>query len=147
MVSNRNKILDFRFIVEIDGLTVGGFSEVGGFQESIEIEEYKEGGNHFIHKLPKGIQQSTLSLKSGMSEEDALWRWFLECKNAILYKKSIKKRNISIIIYNEQNYIQTRFNFENAYPIKWSGATLNATGHAVAIEELEIAHEGMKRIS
>ena len=147
MASKRSKILDFRFIVEIDGLTVGGFSEVSGFQQSIETEEYKEGGNHFVHKLPKGIQQSTLSLKSGMSEDDTLWRWFLECKNAVLYKKPIKKRNVSIIVYDEQYHTQTRFNFENAYPIKWSGATLNATGHAVAIEQLEMAHEGMERIS
>jgi len=140
-----NKIVDFRFIIEIDGLSVGGFSEVSGFEQTIETEDYREGGGHFVHKLPKAIVQSTLTLKSGMSEDDTLWQWFSDCKDAVLYKKPIKKKNISVFIYDEQGYEQTRFNFENAYPVKWGGPTFNATSNAVSIEHLEIVHEGMER--
>jgi len=155
MQTNRNekKILSFRFLVEIDGITVGGFSEVSGFEETIETEDYKEGGGYFVHKLPKGIVQSTLKLKRGMSLDDELWRWFSSCKNAILNGKPLKKKQINIRVFEgnvkeeqEQNERkQIYFTFNHAYPVKWSGTTLNATNNSVAIEELEIVHEGMIR--
>ena len=143
--SKSKKILSFRFIVEIDGITVAGFSEVSGFEQTIETEDYREGGGHFVHKLPKAVVQSTLKLKRGMSVDDELWRWFSNCRDAVLYGKTLKKKNIQVTILDEIKGTQTYFVFNNAYPIKWSSSMLNATSSSVAIEELEIAHEGMIR--
>lgn len=147
MASSRPlNLVDFRFLVEIDGIAVGGFSEVSGFEQKIETEDYREGGSHFIHKFPKAIVQSTLTLKKGMSESDELWKWFESCKDAVLYKKPLEKKLINVVVLDANKNTQARFVFQGAYPIKWGGATLSGTGNAVAIEQLEIAHEGMQRL-
>jgi len=143
--SRADQILNFRFQVEIDSITVAGFSEVSGFEETIETEDYREGGGHFVHKLPKAITYSTLKLKRGMSVDDQLWRWFAGCRDAVLYGKGLEKKSIKVTVLDEIRESQTYFSFTNAYPIKWSGSTLSATSGAIAIEELEIAHEGMIR--
>ncbi len=147
MASSRTQnLLDFRFLVEIDGIAVGGFSEVRGFEQKIEIEEYREGGSHFVHKLPKAVVQSTLTLKKGMSESNELWKWFAACRDAILYRQPLVKKAISVVVLDEQKNPKARFTFEGAYPIKWGGSTLSASGNSVTIEELEIVHEGMQRV-
>jgi phage tail-like protein len=140
------ELLDFRFLVEIDGIAVGGFSEVSGLEQKIETEEYREGGSHFVHQLPKAVVQSTLSLKKGLSDADALWKWFDGCRSAVLYKQPLERKNISVIVFDESRTEQARFLFAGAYPVKWTGPTLTGTGSAVAIEQLEIAHEGMQKV-
>ncbi|NEW61367.1 phage tail protein [Sulfurovum sp. bin170] len=143
--SRAKKILNFRFLVEFNGIVVGGFSEVSGFEQTIETEDYREGGGYFVHKLPKAVVQSTLKLKSGMSVDDELWRWFSRCRDAVLYGQALEKKSIKVTMLDEARGVQTYFVFNNAYPIKWSSTTLSATSNSVAIEELEIAHEGMVR--
>ena len=101
-----NKILNFNFLVEIDSIIVGGFSEVSGFEETIETEDYKEGGGYFVHKLPKGIVQSTLKLKRGMSVDDELWRWFYNCKSAILNGKPLHKKQITVSILSMTSVLE-----------------------------------------
>ena len=143
------KILNFQFIVEIEGIVTAGFSEVSGFEETIETEDYKEGGGYFVHKLPKGVIQSTLKLKRGMSVDDELWKWFFSCRNAVLNAKPLERKLIKVSLYGgdvkDDTKKQTYFVFNRAYPIKWSGTTLNASNSSMVIEELEIAHEGMIR--
>ncbi len=64
----------FQFLIEINGLITGGFSEVSGLQVEIETEEYREGGtNDYVHKLPKGTKYSNLVLKRGITDSDVLW--------------------------------------------------------------------------
>lgn len=140
------QLLDFRFLVEIDGIAAAGFSEISGLEQTIETEEFREGGAHFVHKLPKGIAQSNLTLKRGMSNSDALWKWFAACRNAVLYKKPLETKMINVVVLDATFTEQTRFVFTGAYPVKWRGPTLNAEGRAVAIEELEIVHEGMQKV-
>jgi phage tail-like protein len=80
-----------------------------------------------------------------MSVDDELWKWFSSCRDSVLYGKALNKKSITVSIFDNIEGTQASFTFYNTYPIKWSSSTLNATSSSVAIEELEIAHEGMVR--
>jgi len=138
-------ILNYRYLVEISGLIVAGFSEVSGLEQEIETEEFQEGGSDFIHHFPKAIKHSNLVLKRGLSTSDELRKWYQEVLKAIKYGSAIPKSSIVYItILGPNGEASTRFSIKEAYPIKWSGPHLNASGSEVAIETLELVHEGLE---
>lgn len=140
---DRVPLLNYRYRVEIAGLVVAGFSEVSGLEQEIEVEEYKEGGMDFVHKLPNGIKYANLVLKRGISDSPQLRLWYQAVVQAVTYRLPLPKSPVIYIsIIDASGEEQVRFLVKSAYPIKWSGPQLNATGSEVAIEALEIVHEG-----
>lgn len=136
-------LLNYRYRVEIAGLIVAGFSEVSGLEQEIEVEEYKEGGMDFVHKLPGGFKHANLVLKRGMSASPQLRLWYQGVVKALTYRLPLPKSPaVYISIIDSRGEEQVRFLVKFAYPVKWSGPQLNATGSEVAIETLELAHEG-----
>ncbi len=132
---------NFRFLVEIGGLIVGGFSDVSGLQAETEIEEYREGGvNDYVHKLPKITRYSNLTLKRGLTDGEALWKW-----HADVAAGKIERKNGSVILLDPAGNEQWRWNFAQAYPVKWSGPELQANSNTVAVESVEIAHNGLTK--
>lgn len=130
-----------RFLVEIDGLIVGGFSEISGLQAETELDEIKEGGvNDHIHKLPKATRYSNITLKRGITVSDALWRWHQEVIDG-----RIVRRSIYIVLLGSEGEERWRWHFLDAFPVKWNGPDLKADGNAVALESLELAHHGLKK--
>jgi len=144
-----NLLTDFRFLLAIDNIAIAGFSDVSGLEKTIETEDHKEGGNDFVHKLPKGINYGNLTLKRGLSDGDnKLWKWHLDIAHAISHKKPLKKykKNITLIVLDEERKkTDWIFTFKDAYPIKWTGPSFNAKGDGIAIEALEIVHTGFER--
>lgn len=139
-----NPILNYRYHIEISGLIVAGFSEVSGLEQEIEMEEFKEGGSDFVHHFPKAIKHSNLILKRGLSTSDELRKWYQNVLKSISYGSAIPKSSmIYITLLGPRGEAQTRFCVKEAYPIKWSGPQLNANGSEVAIETLELMHEGL----
>jgi len=148
MDKNQYPLTDFRFLITIDSIVVAGFSEVSGLEKNIETEEYKEGGNNFVHKFPKGISYNNLILKKGLSEGDRLWQWHQSVSDAISYQKPLKKlkRNITLVVLDEKTEkTEWTFIFKDAYPVKWTGPTFNAMGNNIVIETLELVHQGFER--
>nr|CBH39152.1 conserved hypothetical protein [uncultured archaeon] len=141
-VAERNDpYLNFRFLVEIQGLIVGGFSEVSGLQAETETEEIQEGGvNDYVHKLPKITKYPNITLKRGITDSEALWKWHQEVVNGIIMRKSG-----FIILMDSEGNEKWRWSFEDAYPVKWQGPDLKADSSAVAVETLELAHNGLKK--
>ncbi len=134
-------ILDGRsylFAVEIDGVIVGGFREVSGLSSETEVIEVQEGGENAIHKIPGRTRWSNIVLKRGVTHSDALIDWITDIQNG-----ENARKNGSIIMYNQDGNEIVRYNFFNAFPVKWIGPTLDATKNEVAIETIEIAHEGL----
>lgn len=132
--------LSFRFRVEIGGLEVAGFSEVSGLKSEIEIKTIREGGqNAFSHKLagPASYPEN-LVVKSGLTSDDALWRWFEKT-----LKGNIERKNISIILLDSAGEEQKRWSFEAALPVKWTGPQFRAATAEVAIEAIEFVHQGL----
>lgn len=130
----------FNFRVEIDGITRAGFRECSGLDASQDPIEYREGTEGLsARKLPGLNKYSNISLKWGMTDDAELWEWR---KRASLGK--IERRNGSIVLLDDAGEEKLRWNFRDAWPTKWTGPSFNATGNEVAIETLEIAHEGLE---
>lgn len=131
----------FRFVVEIDGTQVGGFSDVSGLETRTETDDYREGGtNHYVHKIAKETKYPNLTLKRGLTDATGLWDW---CQDVVAGQ--IRRRTVSVILLDAQRQEKWRWVFSDAFPVKWSGSDLTATGNNVAIETLELAHHGMRK--
>lgn len=132
----------FNFHVELQGLVVAGFSEVSGLQGEVEVVEYREGGvNEYLHKFPGPLKYpSNLVLKRGIGDGDTLWSWFDETSRG-----QIKRRNGSILLLDSAGQPSVRWNFVDAYPVRWSGPELKADSSLIAIESLELVHRGLSR--
>lgn len=132
--------LSYRFRVEIKGVEVAGFSEVTGLQAEVEVFDYREGGrNNFIHKLAGPVRYpSNLVLKHGLMDADSIWRWEQQMLGG-----DIVRHNVSIILMDSAGQDKWRWDFQDAYPVRWSGPDLRAGSAEVAIETLELAHRGL----
>ncbi len=131
----------FRFRVEIGGIIVAQVSEVNGLQSETETEPYEEGGvNDFVHQLPKRTKYQHITLKRGITDLDELWKWH---QNVV--KGRFKRKSGAVILLDDNGHEKWRWNFIEAYPVKWSGPDLKADSNTVAFETIELAHNGIKR--
>jgi phage tail-like protein len=134
-----------RFYVEI-GRTKGSsdfqavFSEVSGLQVEMQTTDYEEGGeNNYVHKLPGRLKVSNVTLKRGLVKSNEFLTW---CMKAAL-EKPMDRRNVSIVLFDQAANTVMRWNFLNAFPVKWVGPQFTADSTALAIESVELAHEGL----
>lgn len=138
MTEGRKQYPYAAFNFEIDNLIIASFSEVSGLQAETEIEEYHEGGrNNYVHKLPKVTKFPNLVLKRGITDSTELWQWHKDVING-----KIERRNFSLILFDLTGVNQRRWDFTGAYPVKWVGADFKADSNTVAVETLELAHNG-----
>jgi phage tail-like protein len=129
----------FNFLVEIDGVTVAGFSEASGLTSESDIIEYRVGAEDFtVRKLPGLKKFPQISLKRGFTDSKELWAW----RKKVLDGKT-ERQSGSVVLLNEARQPALRWNFREGWPNKWEGPTFNAKTNEVAIEHLEIAHEGL----
>ena len=131
---------NFRFLVEIDGITRAAFQECTGFDSSCEIKEYREGGeNTTVRKLPGLTKFSNIQLKWGTTDNNELYEW-----HRGVVQGDVQRKNGSIVLLDRKGVEVTRWNFVRAWPTKWNGPDLKAEGNDLAIETLELAHEGVE---
>lgn len=133
----------FRFKVEIDGLDAGGFSEVSGFDASIDVMEYREGDMvQTPMKIPGLKKYGNITLKQGLADSIVLYEWIIAGVNG-----AVQRKTITITLLDEEEAPAASWQVINAWPTKYTAPDFNATSSEVAIETLEIAHEGMTRVS
>ena len=132
----------FKFLLEIEGLIVAGFTEVSGLQVETEPFEYREGGlNEYVHRLPGPTRHPNLTLRRGLTDFDNLWRWQRDVSRGI-----VKRRNGSLLLFGDLGAQGIwRWNFSDAYPVRWVGPELQAETATVAVETLELAHRGLSK--
>ncbi len=131
----------YSFLVEIDGITRAGFRECSGLDSSQDPVDYREGNDpHIARKLPGLVKHSNLTLKWGITDDSQLWEW----RKKVMDGK-IERKNGSIILMDDAGTEKLRWNFREGWPTKWTGPSFNATGNEVAIETLEIVHEGLAK--
>ena len=133
----------FNYMVFIDGIPAGGFSEVTGLQMEVEVEDYREGGNNnFIHKLPGPARfPSTLTLKRGLTSLSILWVWAEAVRRG-----NIDRKTGSVMLLNRMGLPVMLWEFEEAYPSKWIGPDLRANANEIAVETVELMHHGITRV-
>jgi phage tail-like protein len=128
--------------IKIDGLELGTgfFRSVGGLSAETEVVDYREGGvADFTRKLPGRTKWPNLVLKRGFSADRQLWDWH----QTVVAGKPVL-RSGSILVYDEEGALVRTFKFKNGWPCKWEGPELDASKNEVAIETIEIAHEGIE---
>lgn len=133
----------FRYKVEIDGITAGGFSEVTGFDASIDVMEYREGDMvQTPMKIPGLKKYGNITLKKGLADSIALYEWL-----DLGVTGEVERKTITITLLDATETAVASWRVINAWPIKYTGPDFNATSSEVAVETLEVAHEGMTRES
>jgi phage tail-like protein len=134
--------MGFNFLVEIEGLLVGGFRNVSGLESSIDVYDYTEGGvNGYQHKLPGATRYPNLVLSKGLTDGDGLWGWYDEVSRG-----KIIRRNVTIMVLDAQRIPAMWWDIREALPVKWTGPTFNAaSGNEVAIESMELVHKGITK--
>lgn len=132
---------NFRFLLEIDGIVQGGFTECTGFGSQIEVVEYREGGEPAtVRKLTGRVTYPDMTLRWGITDARELYDWHYAAVSG-----RIERRNGSIILQNDVGEEQVRWNFFDAWPSQYDAPDLNATSNEVAIDALTIAYERLER--
>src|SRR3954464_7195795 len=132
-----------RFLVEIDGIARASFQDVSGAAGGMDVTEHREGGwNPTPHKLPGLTKHANVVLKWGLAYDRELIDW-----QQRIVDGDVERKNGSIVLLDRAGQEAARWNFLRAWPSKYTAPTLAATGNDVAIETMELVHEGLVRVS
>ena len=135
----RDPYVHLRFSIQIGQVDVALFSECSALTIENEVFEYQEGGlNSYTHKLPTRTKYGNITLKRGLDDSQYLHQWFMQVAVG-----RIKRENVSLVLHDATGKEVRRWDLQNAYPCKWTGPDLKADAGAVAVETVELAHEGL----
>ena len=130
----------FHFGLEIDGEVIGYFLECSGLKSSAEVFEIEEGGlNGRSYRRPGRSKWENIILRTATNFTMPLVSW----RDEFLQDQFKGRRDGSIIQYDLAGNEIRRYTFKKGWPVSWEGPTLKAGGSELAIETLEIAHEGL----
>lgn len=132
------------FLVSIGDTEPTAFSEVLGLEGSIDVVEYRNGNmtENTPTKLAGLNRYSNVTLKRGLTQDATLWAWF---NNAVT--GNLMRETVTITLRDQSDNPVLVWRLKNAWPCKWAGPVLVANSSDVAIETLEIAHEGIQLAS
>lgn len=131
----------FHFAVDWGGERIG-FSEVSGLTQENQAIEYRDGSSpeYSPLKMPGLQKYSNVTLKRGVVKSDNdFFKWLNTMK-----LNTIERRDIIIKLLNEEHVPVMVWKIHNAFPVKIEGPALKSTGNEVAIESVELAHEGLE---
>lgn len=135
----------FRFRVEIDGIGQAGFSECSFADTSTEPVEYREGNEiPTVRKLSGLTKYGNITLKWGLTDSMDLYKW----RQQVIDKGAAgARKSVAIVLIDEAGKDKARWNIVQAWPVKYDPTDFNAKNNDIAIETLELAHEGFTRAS
>lgn len=135
------------FLVEVDGVEIGRFTEISGLQVTVETEDIQEGGqNGFVHKLPGRMSWPNIVLKRGVTQNDSLIKWLAKSSGEqfAANKNKLTRSTAAITLVGPAGKRLRAWEFEGAFPVKWSGPNFSVTSTEIPMEELEICHHGFR---
>ncbi len=130
----------FYFQVKWD-TEVLSFQEISGLDIEAQPIEYRHGDNPVFStiKMPGIKQFSNITMKKGVFKSDnKFWDWINQIK-----MNTIKRVPVTISLLDEAGAPTMVWTLENAWPSKITSTDMNAEGNEVAVEEIEIVHEGL----
>lgn len=158
MTMLENPLPGYRFFVTLDPgdaylppaqarllpfFAIGAFQQVSGLGADLEVMSYPEGGvNDRVHQLPVRHSWGRITLRRGVVRDPGLWTWY----ETGLADALGARRDGAIVLLTPLGVPAVAWGFRAGLAAKWTGPDLNATQDAVAIEALEIAHEGLTRV-
>ena len=113
--------------------------EISGLEAAVAAIDYRTGTdlNH-VRKVAGLTTFTNLVCKRGITGDLALWNWILAAMNG-----DVQRKEGSIALLDEGRNEVLRWNIVRAWPAKWTGPGLNAKNNEIAMETLEIVHEGL----
>lgn len=139
-------VVALRWYLEIDGITEGVFKEVTGLSTEHEVVEHRvtgKGGNVVVHKVPGALKWSNIVLRRGVTDDKKLHEWRKKIEDGLVESN---RKNGTITGYSPDGKPVHKYTFKNAWPCKFKGPDFDSTKNEIAIEEYELAHEGLLRI-
>lgn len=139
-MANKYPLTKFHFRVEWGGSNIG-FSEVSGLSVEQDVIEYRDGVSpeYSKIKMPGMRKFSNITLKRGtFSNDNEFYKWL----NTISLNQ-VERRDLTISLLNEKHEPMVIWKVHNAFPVKVQSTDLKADSNEVAIEQLELAHEGL----
>lgn len=134
-----------RWALEFDGITEAYFKEVTGLDSETEVIEHRttgKNGNLVVQKVPGALKWSNIVFRRGLTDNMVLHDWRKKIEEGQI---EANRKNGSIVMLGPDNAERARYNFVKAWPCKFKGPQLDASKNEIAIEEMEIAHEGLTR--
>ena len=129
----------FRFNVEVDGIIAAHFTEASGMEWEMSPTSFHEGGLNFHERtLMEPAKFTPLTLKRGFTPVGSeFYLWMKSC----FEDRTFKRRNVSVIVMNQQGAEVGRMNFKNAFIQKFTGPTFDSTNNAVAFEQVQLKYD------
>ena len=145
-MADKDPLVSAWFGVEFQGQLVGAFRECTGLGSENEVVEYKasDKGKYVIKKVAGNLKWNNITLKRGITDAMDMWKWRGLVEQG---QMSEARKNGTITMYNLQGEPIAKWDFTNAWPSKLTGPSANAGNNEVAIEELELTHEGYERVN
>jgi len=136
----RDPYRSFNFQLVIDGVPLGAFSECSGLTAEGDAVDYREGTDLIpnVRKLVGLRKYSNITLKRGYTQDTSLWTWFTNIVNGLP-----DRRDVTIVLLNEQRQPVLRWHAESAWINKIEAPMFKASGNEVAMESVELVHEGL----
>jgi phage tail-like protein len=117
----------------------GSFTEISGLDAEIAPIEYRNGSEDItVRKMPGLKKFTNIVCKRGVIGDVTFWNWILQGLNG-----AINRVDGSIDLLDEQKNTVMQWKFTRAWPCKYTGPSMNAKNNEIAIESLEICHEGL----
>lgn len=147
MASHEDPIVGFHFAVEIQGAVTGYFTECSGLGSETEIIEHKvmneSGTAEIVMKIPGRMKWEDITLKRGITSNMDVWDWRRQVEDGDVEGS---RKSGSIVMFNQQLVPVARWDFDRAWPSKVTGPQPKSDSNEVAIEEMTIVHEGIRRV-
>ena len=138
-VQRNDPYVAFNYLIEISGIRVGGFNEVSGLDAEIEPVDYRNGDEDFVARKLPGIKKfPNIVLKRGIIGDIDAFDWLRQAAIG-----SVDRREGAIILRDERRNEVMRWKFVRGWACKYTGPSLKGDSSAVAIESIEICHEGL----
>lgn len=126
---------------------IGTFGSVKGLQVSIKVESYAEGGmTGFVHQFPGQMEWPNLVFSRGLTNSDNLFDWMNRSAGSEFQAAGgkLERTTASVTLLDIAGKELRRYTFDGAFPVRWSGPSLDVTTGTPISEELEIAHHGFR---
>ena len=136
---------EFRFVVEVDGYSLGSWNSCKGIGITFKHEKVAELGQHAYNVFVPGRAEYTAvtlqrAMKSGDWDKTKTWLEAVTSDGWLVMTADQKQATITMQDASQQPV--AKWTLKNAMPQSWKGPQLAATGKGVALETLEIVHEG-----
>lgn len=129
--------INYNFIVEIDGITEAHFLEVEGLNVTVDVIEFREGGDSLAPILLPGLAHyGPLVLRHGLEANQELLTWMEETADG-----AVSRRSLSVVVLKPEGSEVARFNCFEAWPSSWRLGKMDSLGVGPVVEELVIQYE------